>query len=211
MTKIFTVDGNIGSGKSTLIEKIKQHYKNNIRIGFVHEPVDLWSMIKDSSGKNIIQNFYEDQKKWAFCFQMTAYISRLDELNKALRCEYDFIFCERSIFTDRNVFAKLLYQDFKICDIEYTVYKMWFDTFSNNISNPIKIYIYTTPEVCYNRIIKRSREGEQNICQEYLTRCHEAHEEWLHDPVLILNGNEDSEKSNIYECWLKKIDNLLNI
>jgi deoxyadenosine/deoxycytidine kinase len=211
MTKIFTVDGNIGSGKSTLIEKIKQHYKNNIRVGFVDEPVELWSLIKNADGKNIIEHFYEDQQKWAFCFQMTAYISRLEELKKALNCDYDFIFCERSIFTDKNIFAKLLYQDFKIEDIEYTVYKMWFDTFSKDFSEPFKIYIRTVPEVCYQRIVKRSRPGEQNICQEYLTRCHEAHEEWMQNPELVLDGNVDNEEIDIYTMWLKKIDQYLHI
>lgn len=211
MTKIITVDGNIGSGKSTLIQVMKDYYKDNEKIGFVDEPVDLWSLIKDSSGKNIIQHFYEDQEKWAFCFQMTAYISRLEELRKTLRDNYDFIFCERSIFTDKNVFAKLLYQDFKINEIEYKIYNMWFDSFSKDFLNPIKIYIKTEPEVCYQRILKRSRTGEENICKEYLTRCHEAHDEWLVNANLTLDGNKDNEKSDIYKSWLKTIDEYLCI
>lgn len=211
MTKIITVDGNIGSGKSTLIQVMKNYYKDNKKIGFVDEPVDLWSLIKDSSGKNIIEHFYEDQGKWAFCFQMTAYISRLEELRKTLKHNYDFIFCERSIFTDKNVFAKLLFQDFKINEIEYKIYNMWFDSFSKDFSNPIKIYIKTDPKVCYQRILKRSRTGEENICKEYLTRCHEAHDEWLVNCNLTLDGNKDNEKSNIYESWLKRIDEYLCI
>ena len=211
MTKIITVDGNIGSGKSTLIQVMKNYYKDNKKIGFVDEPVELWSLIKDSSGKNIIEHFYEDQEKWAFCFQMTAYISRLEELRKTLRDNYDFIFCERSIFTDKNIFAKLLYQDFKINEIEYKIYNMWFDSFSNDFSNPIKIYIKTDPEVCYQRILKRSRTGEENICKEYLTRCHEAHDEWLVNSDLTLDGNKDNEKSDIYKRWLKRINEYLGI
>lgn len=211
MAKIITVDGNIGSGKSTFIEILKQHYKNNTRVGFVNEPVELWSLIKDSSGKNIIEHFYEDQEKWAFCFQMTAYISRLEELKKKLLNDYDFIFCERSIFTDKNVFAKLLYQDYKINDIEYKIYNMWFDSFSKDFTDPIKIYIKTTPEICYERILKRSRSGEQNICKEYLTRCHDAHDEWLENSNIIFDGNIDNEKNDIYKTWLKKINEYLNI
>ena len=43
-----------------------------------------------------------------------AYISRLTLIRQALRENYDIIFTERSIYTDRNVFAKMLYDSGKI-------------------------------------------------------------------------------------------------
>ena len=56
---IFTIDGNIGSGKSTLIKLMKTQYKkfNNYTIHYLPEPVDIWESIKDKNGKNTIENY----------------------------------------------------------------------------------------------------------------------------------------------------------
>ena len=61
---------------------------------FLQEPVDEWMNIKDKNGRSVISLFYEDQKRYAFSFQMMAYISRLQRLqeafNKAQNEKYDF-------------------------------------------------------------------------------------------------------------------------
>ena len=79
---IFTVDGNIGSGKSTLIKLMKQKYKEflNKKIVYLPEPVDIWESIRDKNGKNVIESYYENQSKFAFPFQMMAYISRVHQI-----------------------------------------------------------------------------------------------------------------------------------
>ena len=208
MVLIYTIDGNIGSGKSTFIQNLKEYFSGNERIHFLKEPVDVWLTIKDSE-KNIIERFYENQEKYSFCFQMSAYISRLDEIKKALKSKYDIIFCERSVFTDKFIFAKMLYEDNKINDIEYQVYNKWFYHFIEELPEFKKIYIKTDPNVSYTRIIKRKRSGEENISLEYIRRCHDCHEEWLQDAV-ILNGNEDNEiNPEMYEKWFKIVKNLI--
>ena len=65
---IFTVDGNIGSGKSTLIKLMKEKYKafGNVKVFYLPEPVDIWESIKDKDGKNVIESYYENQVKYAF-------------------------------------------------------------------------------------------------------------------------------------------------
>ena len=72
--KIFSLDGNIGSGKSTLIHLLKENQEslqNNIgrEIIFLQEPVDDWKNIVDENNKNLIENYYVDQKKWDFRFK----------------------------------------------------------------------------------------------------------------------------------------------
>ena len=88
MLKIISIEGNIGSGKSTVINSLKQLYSisNKIpKIYFLEEPVSEWETFKDCNGKNIIEKFYADQKKYSFSFQMMAYISRLSMLKNAIK------------------------------------------------------------------------------------------------------------------------------
>jgi deoxyadenosine/deoxycytidine kinase len=196
MHYIFTIEGNIGSGKSTLVKKLKNifHYLDNIQIIFLDEPVSVWESIKDKSGKNIIEKYYENQKKYAFSFQMMAYISRIHQIKEILNKNNNvIIISERSVFTDREIFAKMLYDDKKIEEIEYNIYLKWFDEFVRDIPVSGIIYVKTEPEKCESRVIKRNRKGE-NIPLSYLKNCYNYHENWLNNetiPVLILNGNNE--------------------
>ena len=112
MVCIYSVEGNIGSGKSTLVKYMREHYTRDFegkKVIFVDEPVDEWSKIKDGSGETMLEKFYKDQNKYAFPFQMMAYISRLSMLKKvkASAPEDAIIITERSVYTDKYVFAKL--------------------------------------------------------------------------------------------------------
>ena len=77
-TKIFSVEGNIGSGKSTLVQYMKEHEKNFKKLLpqkydnefiFIREPVDSWNDIKDKNGETILSKFYANPNKYSFSFQ----------------------------------------------------------------------------------------------------------------------------------------------
>ena len=199
--KIYTIEGNIGSGKSTFVKQLKEYYKNNNNIYFLEEPIEEWNEIKDKDNKNMIEKYYENQTRYAFAFQMMAYITRISKLHKALKDGYNIIITERCIYTDKNVFAKMLFLQKKMNDIEWQVYNLWFDEFAEIIKDIKTIYIKTSPDICQNRIIKRNRLGE-NISYKYLSDCHYYHEIWLNDinkiengNILVINGNTETNTS----------------
>ena len=82
---LFAIDGNIGSGKSSRVNDLKKYLKLNPSFIFLQEPVDDWNSIKSSDGTTILEKFYCDQDKYAFSFQMMAYISRLALLRKTIK------------------------------------------------------------------------------------------------------------------------------
>ena len=83
--KIIAIEGNIGSGKSTLVSKLEEIFKNNTDYYFLQEPVSIWNTIKDENGVTILEKFYNETEKYAFQFQIMAYISRLSILREALK------------------------------------------------------------------------------------------------------------------------------
>jgi len=151
---IISFDGNIGSGKSSIVRYFEKNFAKfcnmktyHYNICFLQEPVSIWESIKDENGKNAIEKFYENNERYSFAFQMMAYISRLSLFKEALTKDYDIIFTERSMYTDKNVFAKMLYDNNKMDTIEYQIYLKWFDEFSETIKD-LKIgssYGITTP------------------------------------------------------------------
>ena len=188
-TPVCTIEGNIGSGKSTAVEAVKEHFKDNTNVIFLQEPVEVWMSIMDESGTDLLTHFYKDQEKYSFHFQMAAYISRVSSIMTYLNDpNIKLIVVERSIWTDKNVFAKMLYEDKKLSEIEFNIYNKWFDEFSKFINSEEHIYIRTEPEIAFQRIKKRDRPGEE-IPLEYLTKCHNYHDDWFMDKSTVLDGN----------------------
>ena len=200
MVKIISIEGNIGSGKSTLVSYLKQFSKK--KYIFLQEPVDEWSSICDKDGESILSHFYRDSKTYSFQFQMMAYISRLNLLRNVIKENPNaVIITERCLYTDKFVFAKMLYDKGDMTDIEYTIYNTWFSSFIDDIEPSGIIYIKTNPEKSYERIVKRNRTGEQ-IPLEYLQNCHDYHENWLNNTATSLikyDGNVEMDDNNILE------------
>ena len=212
MTVIISIEGNIGSGKSTLVSELQKHFKDNSNIGFLQEPIDIWNGIKDEHGTTILEKFYQDNEKYAFQFQIMAFTSRLSLIKEALSKKYKFIITERSLYTDSHIFAKMLYDDKKISEIEYSIYKLLYNQFINEMPVTQIIYVKAQPTTSSERVIKRNRTGE-NIPLEYLERCHLYHENWLSkiDNILTLDGENDIKKHpNIIEDWIRDIKNFID-
>ena len=215
---IASIDGNIGSGKTTGKAKLQEYIMSlkkkktavaDDSIIFVDEPTCEWEQIKDDKGVPILTNLYKDVKRFAFRFQMMAYITRLKKIRQALRTpKVKLIITERCLLTDAHVFAKMLYDDGKIEQDEYDIYTRWFDEFAKEVEPSCIIYFKASTEVCMKRIQKRNRPGE-NISFDYLEECNKYHNEWLNSipskiiiPTLILNADVDADtyeySSDIY-------------
>lgn len=214
MAIIFSIEGNVGSGKSTLVKNLKHYLKKqylNYNVIYLQEPVDVWSSIKDEHGNTILKKFYENQKKYAFSFQMMAYISRLSQIKNIIyKNPNTIVICERSVWTDKNVFAKMLFNDRKIEEINYKIYNMWFDEFVKEYTLSGIFYVKTEPKKCHERVNIRNREGE-NIPIEYLESCNLYHENWLlntNKKVITLNGNIEFI-NNIPTEWIDKIEAMI--
>lgn len=192
---LISIEGNIGSGKSTIINYLKN--LNNDNIVFVDEPVNEWLNIK-SNGKNALELFYEDQNKNSFWFQVLAYITRLRNLLETVKKNPNkIIITERSIYTDKYVFAQMLFDTEKISDIEFQTYNYWFDTFRNETKINVILYVNTQPEECMNRIKTRNRTEESSVELQYLIDCHSKHVNWIENErdskIIYINGHQDKE------------------
>jgi deoxyadenosine/deoxycytidine kinase len=222
--KIVSIEGNIGSGKSTLLDNLRKHYNDNCHVVFLKEPVDDWEKIKDNQGNTMLKKFYADQDKYSFPFQMMAYISRLKILRDTIKeitsknsAENYVIITERSLYTDKHVFAKMLHDQGNIEDVCYQIYLNWFDEFAKDFPINYTVYVQTDPTNCYARIHKRAREGEEVIPLAYLKDCHSYHEEFLDEKTgisskkLFIDGNVDIYKNEkIVEDWLSLIKGFIS-
>ena len=195
MTKIYFVEGNIGTGKSTFLSMIEKTYGDKYQV--IYEPVDVWTSFKDKTGKNILQYFYEDPKRFAYTFQNTAFVSRVEKLQEIDRTK-EAVFIERSIWSDKNIFAKNCFESGMMSEIEYMLYEKWFSWLEKNltIGDYQFIYLKCSPKTSFERMKERNRNEETGVSLDYITQIHNQHEIWMKNvfstkTTTILNAEEN--------------------
>jgi deoxycitidine kinase/deoxyguanosine kinase len=204
---LYSVEGNIGAGKTTFLRKIEEKLceqgRTDIRV--IYEPVDAWSNVKDAEQKTILHHFYENPAKYAFPFQIMAFTSRLhliqQEIAKYPDCK--IFLCERSLDADANVFAKMLYEDGLMENMLYQIYRQLYENHIGQYAAHTIIYLRMSPAVCMERVGIRQRQGEATISLEYLQKCHDYHEGWL------LNESNESNQNKILLENDKEIENFI--
>jgi len=113
---MYFLEGNIGAGKTSLGKILQDSNKYD----FLEEPVDRW---REGFANNLFEMFYEDMPRWSFTFQIMAFITRAKTWTEILdQIQGDHVVLERSIFTDRHVFAKNLYSVGAMNESEWQFY-----------------------------------------------------------------------------------------
>ena len=184
---IITLDGNIGAGKSTLLDALREKIS---RITVLQEPVGEWLTMKNEKGESLLSLFYKDTSRWCYTFQNCAILTRLIDTLKILKTfksdveKPRIIVTERSVLTDRHVFAEMLHKKGKMDALEWTLYNKWFDHFAAEL--PIKgiIHLATSADTAKTRIGIRGRAGEESIPLDYLEDLDEAHHAWIKSSTL---------------------------
>jgi deoxyguanosine kinase len=200
-TPSIIVEGNIGAGKSTFLQLIK----DQLRLPVIFEPHQKWQGVDGQH--NLLDAFYREPQRWAYTFQTYAFISRIMEQERYTQQHRgQLLIIERSVFSDRYCFAKTAYENGNMTLLEWKLYQEWFAWLVERyLPQPTGfIYLKTDPVVCHGRMAKRNRSEEQTVSLAYLQQLHEEHERWLINkegltlllqsvPVLTLLCNEDFE------------------
>jgi len=202
------VEGNIGSGKSTVLDYLSKSAFCDI----VGEPIETWTNLR---GHNILAMLYSDPHRWGFTFQANAQMT-LAKLH-AQPAKAAIKVMERSIYSARYCFVENLYRNNILQNVEYEILKDWFELLTSNDSCHLDLIIYlrAKPETCLERIKTRNRPEEQSITLDYLNKLHERHEEWLSSrthtltiPVLIIDA--DQTKEHVYTDTNTHLINLVS-
>ena len=211
---IISLEGNIGAGKSTLLMNLSKAHPEWC---FVYEPVDEW-MQPDFTGRTLLQNFYEDKRRWAYTLQNAALMSRSKALIDAIEgSECKVFVTERSIDADKNTFAKMLVADGNMTPLESSLYEKTFEQVVK-VTPKVSGFIHldTPVTICQDRIHKRGRAGEA-IEVEYLDALDSYHFAWLHSaknrtPVLrydtysMLKDQTTLKDVEAFVTWLSSKD-----
>ena len=157
---IITIDGNIGAGKTTILNYI--HANHNIYVDL--EPIDKW--------KPFLDDIYINKRKF-FNFQIRVWLDRSWIQEKD---NNSTIVMERSPYFIRHTFNEYMAENHNVNPQESNILNELYDKTDIIWKSNYYIYIRSSPSKCLERIIKRGRENEMNIDLDYLTDIHNLHE-----------------------------------
>ena len=180
------LEGNIGAGKTTVGKALAA----DGMFGFIEEPTGVW---REGFAANMLGLFYEDPKRWAFTFQICAFITRAKTWREVLALtDHSKVILERSVFCDRHVFAENCFRTGLMEASEYQLYRgLWEFLVTNYCVEPdVILYLRTPAETCLERIDNRGRSEEAGIPLDYLLQLERLHDEWLlnHPKAVVLDG-----------------------
>jgi deoxyadenosine/deoxycytidine kinase len=166
MKRSIAIAGNMGSGKSTLVEFLSRTYG----ITPFYEPNDDNPYLAD---------FYKDMKRWAFQSQL-YFLSNKFRLHQELDRQPGVVALDRTIFEDAEIFATALYQMRKITKRDWETYLGFYHAILDAIRPPdLMIYLRCSMRTLRQRIRLRGRKMERDVPLAYLKRLDRLYGTWI--------------------------------
>ena len=164
--KFIAVAGNIGAGKSTMVDFLCQTY------GFrpFMEPNDLNPYMDD---------FYRDMGAWAFHSQV-SFLSHKFRLHMELMAEKTTVVQDRTIYEDAEIFARYLHRAGHMADRDWETYSHLYQAMQKALAPPdLLIVLRCSVRGVRRRIKKRGRANEQAIPLKYLRDLGSLYDDWF--------------------------------
>jgi deoxyadenosine/deoxycytidine kinase len=202
--KLFiAIAGNIGTGKSTLTERLAE------RFGWAahFEPV---------SDNPYLADFYRDMKRWSFPLQI-YFLNNRFQIHQEVTQSPKSAVQDRSIYEDAAIFARNLYEQGLMEERDYHCYLDLYETMSQYLTPPdLIIYLKKSLPKLKERIALRGRDFEKEIPDEYLLNLNRYYEDWMesynYGKKLIIDSDhlDIKGRSEDFEFLVTKILNQLD-
>jgi deoxyadenosine/deoxycytidine kinase len=182
MTKrLILLAGNIGSGKTSLTERIGARLR--------------WYTAFESVADNpYLADFYNDMRTWSFHLQI-FFLGHRAQQHLELASMPQSAICDRSIYEDAYIFARALHQLGNLSDRDYLAYRRVFDMVISRLPAPdLLIYLNAPVSLLMARIQRRARSIETGISSDYLALLESFYNDWIETfdicPVLTIRTGD---------------------
>lgn len=181
MKKFIAVAGNIGVGKSTLVEKICHL-------------MDWEPFFEPVTENPYLSDFYANMNAWSFHSQIFFLTHRL-RIHQELTHYNGSVIQDRSIYEDAEIFARNLFLQGKMSQRDYQTYYSLYQTLADFLPPPdLVIYLRASENTLLNRIHIRNRDYEKTISPDYLIQLNTLYERWIANftfcPVLSVPADD---------------------
>lgn len=188
--KNIAIEGNIGSGKTTLAKKLSETFGYKL-------------ILEEFEDNSYLPKFYEDPERNAFPLEMSFLAERYKQLKN--------INIEEGIVSDYIFDKSWLFASINLEDAEAKVYEKVFRILNNILPKPdLIVLLESSSEHLLNRIAERGRTYEMNIKSDYLDRIDEKYKSYFSKKrfsnIIRIDTNlTDLNKSEEYDKLINKL------
>ena len=191
--KTIAIAGNIGAGKTSLVEFLSSTYN----ITPFYEPNDE---------NPYLQDFYNDMKRWSFHSQL-YFLSNKFRIHQKVDLTPGVVVQDRTIFEDVEIFATALHQMKKISDRDWKTYQDFYQSIIASIKPPdLMIYLKCSIRTIRKRIKIRGRQMEQDIPLSYLKRLDKLYDNWINNYTMSKVMVIESDKLDYVYDLIDRLD-----
>jgi deoxyadenosine/deoxycytidine kinase len=188
--RIVAVAGNIGAGKSSLVEWLRQHF-------------DLVPFFEPNEQNPYLADFYADMPRFAFRSQVFFLIRKFG-LHRQMERESRDVILDRTIYEDAEIFAAHLHRKGHIDDRDWRTYSELYATLRDELRPPDLLILLRCPvRVLRRRIARRGRDFEQGLPASYLRALEKLYEAWFASytlsPTLVLDTDRLDYVQNLFD------------
>jgi deoxyadenosine/deoxycytidine kinase len=192
------IEGNIGSGKTSLSKKIAQDFNGKI-------------ILEEFADNPFLPKFYKNAELNAFPLELFFMAERFQQLSSE-NIESD-LFSEFSI-ADYSFFKSKLFAQNNLKEDELNLFNKLYSIMFSSVKKPdLLVYIHSDIKRLQANIKERGREYEQEIKDEYLKDIENKYFDYLKKQtdfqVLMLDVSKVNfmEDENIYNQIINEIEN----
>jgi deoxyadenosine/deoxycytidine kinase len=191
--RFIAIAGNIGAGKSTLVEFLSRQY-------------DIRPYFEPNETNPYLSDFYRDMKAWAFHSQL-YFLSRKFRIHQELTSATEAVIQDRTIYEDAEIFAENLYRQRKMSARDYRTYRELYEAIVRELRPPnLMIYLKCSIRALRQRIRLRGRPEEQALPRSYLERLQALYEEWFSRYDLSETLVIETDKMDYLQDLVDRID-----
>jgi deoxyadenosine/deoxycytidine kinase len=195
--KFIAIAGNIGCGKTTLVDFLCQRY-------------GMEPFFEPNSENPYLADFYADMARWAFHSQI-FFLTHKFRLNQELQAQRlqaaKTVVQDRTIYEDAEIFATMLRRRGFIQRRDWAVYENLYKGIIGVLQPPdLLIYLSAPVRTLRQRIRLRGRPEEQAIPASYLRSLNEIYGRWFDRYELSPTVHIDTAKLNYLEDWVDRLD-----
>ena len=158
------IEGNIGSGKTSLSKQISADFNTKL-------------MLERYIDNPFLAKFYESPLDFAFKLEMSFLADRYQQTNEDLS---QLNFFNKNIISDYDIHKSLIFSKINLNSDEFNLYRKLFYSLYKSIVKPdLIIFLNQTIENLKGNIKKRGRDYEASISDEYLISINKSYSEFF--------------------------------
>ncbi|MBK9523278.1 MAG: deoxynucleoside kinase [Bacteroidetes bacterium] len=173
------IEGNIGTGKTSLATKIADEFNTKI-------------VLERFADNPFLPLFYENSQRYAFPLELSFLADRYQQLNDEIASRELF---QQQTVSDYILSKSLIFASITLKDAEFQLYQRLFQIINPHLPKPdLLVYLHKDVKNLKSNIRKRGRDYEQNIADDYLFSLEKGYWEFFKQqsgiPILVLDTNQ---------------------